>query len=65
MVKIVNGLHVYITITGEALQASNGFSFEESSINNSLPEGAVLAKDGHEFKSKIDQHWNHEVIYVY
>ena len=32
---------------------------------NSLPEGAVLAKDVNEFKSKIDQHWNHEVIYDY
>ena len=29
---------------------------------NSLPEGAVLTKDVNEFKSKIDQHWNHKVI---
>ena len=29
------------------------------------PEGAVLAKDVNEFKSKIDQHWNHEVMYDY
>ena len=28
-------------------------------------EGAVLANDVNEFKSKIDQHWNHEVIYDY
>ena len=32
---------------------------------NSLPEGAVLAKDVYEFKSKVDHHWNHKVIYVY
>ena len=41
--------------------------FSQRIINdwNSLPEGAVLAKDVNEFKSKIDQHWNQEVIYVY
>ena len=41
--------------------------FSQRIINdwNSLPEGAVLAKDVNEFKSKIDQHWNHEVMYDY
>ena len=41
--------------------------FTENYINdrNSLPEGAVLEKDVNEFKSKIDQHWNHEVMYDY
>ena len=32
---------------------------------NSLPEGAVLAKDVNEFTIKIDQYWSHEVIYDY
>ena len=41
--------------------------FSQRIINdwNSLLEGAVLAKDVNEFKSKIDQHLNEEVIYVY
>ena len=30
-----------------------------------MPEGAVLAKDVNEIKSKIDQHLNHEVMYDY
>ena len=39
--------------------------FSQRIINdwNSLPEGAVLAKDVNELKSKIDQHWNLKVIY--
>ena len=41
--------------------------FSQRSINDwkSLSEEAVLAKDVNEFKSNIDQHCNHEIIYVY
>ena len=41
--------------------------FSQRIINdwNSLPEQVVAGKDVNEFNSKLDQHWNQEVIYVY
>ena len=41
--------------------------FSQRVINdwNSLPERVVAAKDVNAFKTRIDQHWNHEVVYEY
>ena len=32
---------------------------------NALPSSVVNAKDVNDFKSKLDSHWNHEVMYEY
>ena len=41
--------------------------FSQRIINdwNALPSYVVNAKDVNDFKSKLDKHWNHEVMYEY
>ena len=41
--------------------------FSQRIINdwNQLPENVIAAKDVNEFKTKLDQHWSHEVMYMY
>ena len=41
--------------------------FSQRIINewNALPFSVVNAKDVNDFKSKLDSHWNHEVMYEY
>ena len=41
--------------------------FSQRIINewNSLPKYVVNSKDLNDFKSKLDQHWNHDIIYKF
>ena len=41
--------------------------FSQRIINdwNTLPLYVINAKDVNDFKSKLDQHWKHEVMYQY
>ena len=41
--------------------------FSQRIINdwNQLPENVIAAKDVNEFKTKLDRHWSHEVMYMY
>ncbi|MEW8548044.1 MAG: hypothetical protein AB2693_31460 [Candidatus Thiodiazotropha sp.] len=41
--------------------------FSQRIINNwnALPTSVVTAKDVNNFKSKLDQYWNHEVMYMF
>ena len=34
-------------------------------IELQMPERAMVVKDVKDFKSKLHQHWNHEVTYMY
>ena len=39
--------------------------FHKESLMNALSLHIVNAKDVNDFKSKLDRHWSHEVMYDY